>query len=149
VIQRPCNTFRWLPLTLLLVGCSRPPDAIVIDNAFIRLPVPGRDVLVGYFDLHNGTASSVTILGAHSPSARAIELHTMIADGDMMRMRPLKTLTLAPGERVRFAPGGHHLMVFGLSASAGETIEVTFEIEGAPDHRANFDVQPFEGAKPS
>jgi copper(I)-binding protein len=133
----------------LLVGCSRPPDALVVANAFIRLPVPGRDVLVGYFDLHNGTASSVTILGAHSPSARAIELHTMIADGDMMRMRPLKTLTLAPGERVSFAPGGHHLMIFGATAQAGQSINITFEFEDGSHHAATFEVRPFEGAKPS
>lgn len=136
-------------LILLLWGCSAPPEAIVIDNAFVRLPVPGREVLVGYFDLYNGTKAPVTIVAAASEAARAIELHTMIADGDMMRMRPLKTLTVAPGERIQFAPGSHHLMIFGASATAGETIEIIFEFEGGASQRTTFDVQPFEGAKPS
>ena len=139
----------WLPLALLLHSCSTPPEAIVIDNAFVRLPVPGRDVLVGYFDLYNGTSDSVTIVGAHSPSADAIELHTMLEDGDMMRMRRLRTLTLGAGESVSFAPGGHHLMIFGATAKAGGSIDITFEFEGQLSHSAAFEVRPFEGAKPS
>lgn len=138
----------WLVVLGLLFGCSQTPE-IVVQNAWVRLPVPGRDVMVGYFEIHNATREPVTVTRAHSPDARAVEMHTMMTDGDMMRMRPLGPFTVTPGERVRFAPGGHHLMIFGATATAGGHLTITFELDDGRTLDAAFEVRPFEGAHSS
>ena len=137
-------------LALLLVACSAPPDdSVAVSDAWVRLPVPGRDIMVGYFELNNPTAAPVTLTGARSDQARSVELHTMRSDGDMMRMRPLERLTVAAGQRAQFAPGGHHLMIFGGTAVAGDVMTITFEFDGGLTVDAAFEVRPFEGANPS
>ena len=63
---------------------------------------------------------------------------TETTDG-VSRMRPLPSLTVAPGQTVTLAPGGKHLMLFDLDPSAdqttldavlddGSSLPVTFEV---------------------
>lgn len=116
---------------LLLSGCSAENDAatspIAIENAWLRTPPHGLDKTAGYFQLTNRTGNSMTLIGAISEQIRSIEMHTTIVDGDMMRMRRLKTIPIPAGETIRFEPGGMHLMIFGLRTSGDITITLQFE----------------------
>jgi len=100
--------------SLLVVACSQAP-AVSVENAQIRALLPGRDTTAGYFTLHNHTDAQVTVLGASSPYARAIEMHSTVIVGDRVTMQRNDRHTLAPGESLQFEPGGHHLMLFGVS----------------------------------
>lgn len=107
-----------------LVGCAEPGDASLrFEDARIRLPVPGTDKSVGYFQVTNTTSVLITLVSAQATNVRAIEFHTIIRDGDMMRMRRLDSVDVAPGETVEFVPGGNHLMMFGVG-ELGETVTV-------------------------
>ena len=68
----------------------------------------------------------MTLVAAESPLAERVEFHTMVRDGDLMRMRELPTVSLEAGEIRRFAPGGDHLMLFGWAPPApGAVGEIT------------------------
>jgi copper(I)-binding protein len=125
----------------LLAGCT-PAEPIAIDNARIRPPVPGRDVAVGYFDLTNHGPTAIELVGADSDHARAVELHTHVHDGDMMRMRRLERLTVAPGQTVHFEPGGHHLMLFGYEAADGAAVTLTLRFSNGAARSVQCAVQP-------
>jgi hypothetical protein len=86
---------------------------------------------VGYMTLRNADAAADRIVGARSPAARTVELHTHIRDGDIMRMRPVPAIDLPPGQEVRLAPSGFHLMLIGLAAPLrqGEKVPVTLVLE--------------------
>ena len=48
-----------------------------------------------------------------------------------MRMDALPAVKLLAGETVKFAPGGNHLMIFGLKAmKPGATVPLDFRFEG-------------------
>lgn len=120
-----------LLLAAALAGsaCSGPDTgasaALVISEARVRALIPGQDKTAGYFSARNGTADAVVLSGARSEQARSIEMHVTVQDGDMMRMRRLEAVEIAPGETVRFEPGGRHLMVFGVdSLEAGMDIDL-------------------------
>lgn len=106
-----------VPVSFVLVfDRGVPAPSLSVEDARVREPIPGQDKTVAYFSATNTGDAVIELIAAQSPMARAVELHTNVRDGDMVRMRRLEKVTIAPGETVRFAPGGHHLMVFGVQA---------------------------------
>ena len=115
----------WGAAALLLAACSQSPAGAGLEviDARLRTPVPGQDKTAGYFTLNNRSRETVVLVGAESPAARSVEMHTSERDGDVMRMRRLTEVVVPAGEAVRFEPGGRHLMLFGVS-SLGDATEI-------------------------
>lgn len=119
-------------LSILLISACSPGNEVTgndvsVESAWLRIPPAGLDKTAGYFQLINRSGSDKTLVGATSEQIRAIEMHTTTVDGEMMRMRRLKTIAIPAGETVHFEPGGMHLMIFGLRTS--EAISITFQFE--------------------
>lgn len=109
------------------------PAQLTVTDAIVRLPVvPGRPA-AGYFTLSGG-AKADRLLGVASPIAR-IEMHETLMANGRMRMAPMEMLDVPAGQRIAFAPGGKHLMLFGLPAGVKHGADVrlvfTFEKAGA------------------
>ena len=102
-----------LILLTLLSGCGT-AETLQVEDGKIRALLPNRDTTAGYFTLTNHTASPVTIVGAKSDLARAIEMHKTVIKNDRVRMQRVQKYEVAPGEQAKFAPGGLHLMIFGV-----------------------------------
>ncbi len=109
-----------LPAAGQLAG-PLPAAGLHVENAWLRQLLPGQNKTAGYFDIINNGLEPVTLVGASSNAAAAIEIHRIIYDGDMVRMRRVEKVVVAPGETVRFRPGGLHLMLFQVSALAEYT----------------------------
>lgn len=76
----------------------------------------GPDVSAGYFTLVNAGDSDDTLIAASTPTATVTELHTMIMEGDVMRMREIEGGVAIPaGGAVTFQPGAEHIMFIGLT----------------------------------
>ena len=54
------------------------------------------------------------LMAAASPAAERVELHTVVRDGDVMRMRQVESIELTPGAPTMLKPGGFHVMLLGL-----------------------------------
>lgn len=99
-------------------GATASPQAaatqtITATDAWIRLPaVSGRPA--GGFLTITGGAEDDELVSVKSPLAERIELHSMVDDKGIMRMRHEKSFTIPAGEKFSLAPGGNHLMFFGL-----------------------------------
>jgi Uncharacterized protein conserved in bacteria len=126
----------WL-FTLALLGLSACAPSVgpelVAEEGWIRQAPPGQTRSAAYLTLKARTA--LTILAAESPYAERVEFHTMVKEGDLMRMRPLGNVVLEGGEVRSFAPGGDHLMLFGWAPPAGaETAEIHLLTEAGTRH---------------
>ena len=88
---------------------------VALSNARVRALIPGQDTTVGYFDVTNSGTTDVVLVAARSEGVRAIEMHTIVVDGDMVRMRRLERVIVPAGETIQFKSGGHHLMLFGVA----------------------------------
>lgn len=121
-------------LALLAAGCTPagPPSATV-ETAQLRLPaapgVPGG----GYFTARLSSRSDA-LVSVSSPAAQRIEMHDTIERDGVSSMVQLDRVPVADGEPIRFAPGGKHLMVFGLNPGLhpGATVPLTFTFAEAP-----------------
>ena len=107
--------------------------AVHVMTAWSRaLPPVSRNGAV-YLSLKNYAEVPDRLVGASSPIANQIEIHTHAMEGEMMTMRPVEDIVLNPGEYVRFEPGGKHLMLIGLRQplKEGEQFPLTLEFKKA------------------
>jgi len=108
-------------------------------------PAPGVPG-VGFLTLHNSGGAD-RLLGATSPRAARIELHDTVEDNGVARMRAVSGgLPIAADGMLRMAPGGTHLMLFGLTSplAAGEKVPLTLRFERAGEQAVTLDVRPRE-----
>lgn len=126
-----------------LAGVGAPVSAgdITIENATVRPPPGGVTTGAGYMTIRNAGATPDRLLGARSPQARVIELHTHREVEGVMRMERVESVEVPAGGKVRFATGGLHLMVFGF-APAGEATPIILRFEKAGEVTVTFTSAP-------
>ena len=87
---------------------------------------PAPDIASLYFTIVNFGERPDTLqsVGTHLGTA---ELHEVITEGGRSMMRHVHALPIAPGDTVRLAPGGYHVMITALSQplEVGDTLAVT------------------------
>lgn len=122
--------------------------SIGVSNAWIPQAPPGVEMLAGYLTLTNAGDTAVDILAAQSDRFRTVTVHQTVIENGVSRMREVNRLEIAPGEEIKFAPGGMHLMLMQPRSEvlAGDRIEITFLMSDGQRVRAIFEVPPAEGA---
>lgn len=87
--------------------------SVEVRDAFIVQPPEGRDVSGGglYATVSGG---ALTLIGATTPAAANVELHTMSMENDMMQMRKVESFPVTADTPLVLERGGNHLMFFGL-----------------------------------
>jgi len=131
VCARPTACLVLLAGLLPAPGLAQPP-ALSAQDAWIRA-TPGSDVAAAYLTLHNGGTQPVVVSGVRSVDAAAAMIHQTTIVNGQSSMRPHEPLRIAPGETVRFAPGGLHIMLHGLKRplAAGDEVPLVLLLEGA------------------
>lgn len=107
--------------------------ALTIENAWVRAQSDASGMSAAYFTLCNAGTEPVTIEGLSTPAAGVAEFHETTKDAKgIVSMAPTGPLTLAPGEKVVFEPGGKHAMLMKLSGpiAEGAATTVTLELAG-------------------
>lgn len=105
-----------------------------IEHPWSRAVATKAATAAGYMAIHNIGKESDRLIGASTPRARAVEIHEMTMIDNVMRMRPVAGgIQIRPGESVRIAPNGLHLMIVGPDEGfvQGARIPMTLEFERA------------------
>ena len=120
-------------LTVLIpaVSAAAQPTPLSAQDAWIRA-TPGVDVAAAYLTLHNGGTRPVVVSAVRSPAAQTATIHETALVNGQSTMRAREPLRVAPGETVRFAPGGLHIMLHMLKRplAAGDEVPLTLLLEG-------------------
>jgi copper(I)-binding protein len=116
--------------------------AIVITQPWSRAALRGGSG-AAFLTLRNTGAEPDRLLGASTPAAGRVELHSMVRDGDVMRMREQPAIDLPPGQEVVLRPGGLHIMMLGLAQplDRGATLPLTLRFERAGEVAIDVAVQ--------
>src|SRR5690606_16454619 len=120
-------------------AANQPPAAaeLALTDAWAAPTPSGVDVSAGYLTITNGTEAADRLLSATSPRAERMEVHEMAMEGAVMQMRPVTQLEVPAGESVQLAPGGTHLMFYGVAEPFAEgqsiPVQLMFETAGAVD----------------
>lgn len=134
-----------LRLTMLAAIIAATPAAAapVVEGAWVRLPAIAGRPAAGFLTV-TGSGQADALVGATSPQAERIELHSMTMENGVMRMRAETSFAVPAGGKLQFAPGGNHLMLFGLAADvkAGDAIPITFNFQSGASLTVNAATRP-------
>tara|TARA_R110000787_G_scaffold20114_22_gene59995 strand:+ start:13952 stop:14410 length:459 start_codon:yes stop_codon:yes gene_type:complete len=104
----------------LLAACSNPvpegESALDISGAYIVMPAGGQGIASGGLVVKvRGTDEMLT--GVTTDAADSVELHTMVMDNGVMRMRQVESFPVTEKSPLVLERGGNHLMLFGFDKS--------------------------------
>ena len=98
----------------------------------------------GYFKIKNTSNTDIHLLEVVSDSVDNIELHTIIMEEGVAKMRPIKGgVIIKVGESIEFKPMGNHLMFFGINKKLGEgeLMEANFKFKNSKDLLVKFKME--------
>lgn len=103
--------------------------AVAVSDAWVREPMPGRNITAGYLTLTNHSEQEKILVAAHTDAAGRTEIHSHTMVDGMMRMRKEEQVSVPAGGSLVLEPGGYHLMLFALAEglAAGDAVELELE----------------------
>ncbi len=122
-------------------------DKVFIDHPWMKII---QDRGAGYLSIKNlDSNKSLKIIAAESNRIKNIEIHNIIMENDVMRMRPvLNGVEVKPGAELEFKPGSYHLMFFGIDGSyvEGDLIDIRLLFEGDMSIDVKFKVDTIKSS---
>ncbi len=124
-----------VPAALLaLAATAFASDIMVMDANSPASLTPMAKTAAVYMVLMNHGMETDVLTSVATPAASHASAHQTIDDNGVMKMREIERLELKPHDTMTFAPGGHHIMLTGLTAplKAGDRfpLRMTFEKAG-------------------
>lgn len=113
-----------------VAASQEPASPLRFQNGWARPQAETSRPSGGYITVENTGRDTVVITGASCAGAARTEIHEMVTQDGMMRMRRLPELVVAPGATVQLRPGGMHIMLMGLTEPlvAGRSLACTITL---------------------
>ena len=104
-----------------------------IDHPFARATPPGARSGGVFLSVENNGDRADRLLSVSTPVAGTAELHQMVMDAGVMRMRAVAGVDVKPGDRLVLQPGGYHVMLADLKRplQAGDSFPLMLVFEKA------------------
>jgi hypothetical protein len=117
--------------------------ALHIDHPFARATPPGARSGGVFLSVENKGAQTDRLLTVSTPAAGTAELHQMVLDAGVMRMRAVAGVDVKPGDRLVLQPGGYHVMLAELKRplQAGDHFPLTLRFEKAGSIEVSVEVE--------
>ena len=116
-------------------------DNMIVDHPWMKVfNINGA----GYFKIKNIGKTDIELLEVVSDSVDNIEMHTIIMEDGISKMRPLNGgVIIKLGESLEFKPMGYHLMFFGINKKLeeGELMNAHFRFKNSKDLIVKFKVE--------
>lgn len=112
-----------------------------VDGAWVRSTVAGQLGTGAFMKLT--APEAMQLIGVSSPVAGTAEVHEMKMEGDVMKMRPVKSLDLPAAQTVELKPGGYHVMLLDLKQplQPGTTVAVTLKLRSAKGQERQLELK--------
>ena len=120
-----------IAISLCLLAASLAQAQVTVKDAWVRGTVPQQKASGAFMQLTS--EKDVRLVAAKSPVANVVEIHEMVMDKDVMKMRQIPGLDLVPGRVLELKPGGYHVMLLDLKAQlkGGDLVPITLTFEDA------------------
>lgn len=138
----------WL---ILLLSIGLPAWAQVsVEQPWTRATPPGAKVGAGFMRLRNAGAAD-RVVGASSPAAGRVEMHVTLREGDVMKMRQVKSFEVPSGGSFELKPGGAHLMLVDLKRQLkpGDKVPLTLMLEKGGERKLELSVEEMGARRPA
>jgi periplasmic copper chaperone A len=126
--------------------------SIEVTKPWSRATPAGAKVGAGYLEITNRGSAPDRLVSLSTPASGKAEIHEMAMRDGVMNMRALPNgIEVAPGQTVKLAPGGFHLMFVDLGAplKQGQKFKATLVFEKAGSLDVTFDVEAIGARTPA
>ena len=116
-------------------------DNMIVDHPWMKIVNMNG---AGYFKIKNTGTTDIQLLEVVSDSVDNIEMHTIIMEEGVSKMRPIKGgVIVKAGESLEFKPMGYHLMFFDINEKLieGELMNAYFRFKNSKDLLVKFKVE--------
>lgn len=116
-------------------GLAERPDSaaesVVVSAPYARAVPPGQPNSAVFMRIDNPGDRDWALIGASSPAAGVVELHTHRMEQDVLMMRRIDRIDLPAGAAVSLQPGGLHVMLIGLKRQLkpGEDLDLRLRFD--------------------
>lgn len=117
--------------------------SLAISGPWSRATPKGAQAAIGYMAIKNNGTTTDRLIGGSIDVAETFELHSMVMENGVAKMRELKNVEIKPGQTIEFKPGGSHVMFVDLKhpLNKGERIKGTLIFEHAGTVQIEYDVE--------
>lgn len=123
---------------------------IQVRHPWSRATPPGAKVGVAYMEIRNGGSQPDRLLAISTKVAQRVEMHVTEREGEVMKMRQVKSFEIPARESYALRPGGSHLMLVDLAQplKKGERFTMTLRFERAGEMPIELEVQEAGSRQP-
>jgi periplasmic copper chaperone A len=124
---------------------------LAIGNPWTRATPKGAAVAGAYLTITNKGSAPDRLIGGSAAVAGRFEVHSMVMEQGVAKMRPVPSLEIKPGETVELKPGSLHVMLVGLKQplEKGEKVKGTLEFEKAGKLDIEYAVEAMGATAPA
>ena len=118
-------------------------SALAVHAAWARATPPGAGTAAVYLTIVGGPERD-RLVSVSTTRASLAQVHSIINEAGMTRMREAASVTIPAGESIVLAPQGMHIMLMGLTQplAAGERFTLTLEFAAGGKHDVTVAVLP-------
>ena len=119
---------------------------IKITQPWTRVAPDASTVAGGFMTITNSGTAPDTLTGGSALISHRFEIHEMVMDKGVMKMRELKPgLVIKPGETITLKPGSFHVMFIDLKQQIrlGQPFKGTLVFEKAGTIEIEYAIEPF------
>jgi copper(I)-binding protein len=117
--------------------------SVEINSPWSRATPNGAQTAIGYMTIKNNGTTADRLIGGSVDVAERFQLHSMVMESDIAKMRELSSIEIKPGQTIEFKPGGSHVMFVNLKhqLSKGGHINGTLVFEHAGTVKIEYSVE--------
>jgi hypothetical protein len=98
----------------LFIHLNLHAQQISIENPIIRLVPESSTVTAGFMKIKNIAKNDIRLIKVECGISKAVELHTILPEGDKMVMRPTSSMVIKSKSELELKRGSFHLMFIDL-----------------------------------
>ncbi|MBR9727662.1 copper chaperone PCu(A)C [Shewanella intestini] len=111
----------------LMSFCSSSFASIVMTDGYVRAMPASVPNTAAYLTLENHYPVPVKLMAVKTEVAKEAQLHTIIEENGLVKMRQVSHFDIASHQQLRLQPSGDHIMLLGLKQplNAGDKVKMT------------------------
>jgi len=132
----------WVLMVGLLWSATSWANGAQVADAWVRYIEGGASA--AYFTLTNSGAQPARLVGASCSAYGKVMLHQSVEKDGQARMVHVDGVTVEPGDRFDFAPGGYHVMLMQPEEAleVGSDVAIRLEFADGTAKTVDFAVEP-------
>ncbi|EKO3930822.1 copper chaperone PCu(A)C [Vibrio fluvialis] len=123
---------------LMLSPFSYAQTDIMAHHPYARATPPNAPTSAVFAELVNNSDHDRFIVAASTPAAGKVELHDVIKEGDVMKMRQVEAFTIPANGTLELKPGSFHIMLFDLKMPFQEGKQIDVQLTFKDGEQLSF-----------